>query len=155
MISAPVRPTRQRRCAVRADPLGLRKLRRSVTRLNAQVALRFAPLRRWRSLHWHGAPPAIAGRVAWHAVQRSASRVSKFGARPRVPVKGARLHNAAQSENASCPCGEADAQKQERLSSRFLLFHNCDIAGFDDIFLEERYYGVTMRRRAVVACDEN
>jgi hypothetical protein len=67
-------------------------------------------------------------------------------------VRRARLQNAAQSENASCPFGEADAQKQER---RFLLFHNCDIAGFDDIFLEERYYGVTMRRRAVVACEEN
>jgi len=154
MISAPVRPTRQRRCAVRADarapqasPLGHAARGAGRAPLRAAAAVALATLARRAT--------GSAGRFACHAVQRSASRVSKFGARPRVPVRGARLQNAAQSENASCPFGEADAQKQERLSSRFLLFHNCDIAGFDDIFLEERYYGVTMRRRAVVACEEN
>jgi len=76
----PAHPSATLRCARRR---GLRKLRRSVTRLKAQVALRFAPLRRWRSLRWHGAPPAIAGRFACHAVQRSAERVLEFARSPK------------------------------------------------------------------------
>ena len=54
---------------------------------------------------------------------------------------------------ASCPFGEADAVR--RCILMFVLFHNCEIATFDDISFEEGYSGARMRRRAVVACNEN
>ncbi len=69
---------------------------------------------RWRSLHWHGAPPADAGRFACHAVQRSASRVPESCALPLFRLKGARLQNVhaiPYRRSASCPFGEADAER--------------------------------------------
>src|SRR6266849_9493087 len=96
--------------ALCAQTLGLRKLRRSVTRLEAQVALRFAPLRRWRSLHLHGAPPAPpdASLVTPCSVPPSASwnlRALPNSGEESAPLKCS--HN--QLRSASCPCGEADA----------------------------------------------
>jgi len=84
--------------ALCAQTLGLRKLRRSVTRLKAQVALRFAPLRRWRLLRWQPAPPALSYRTLRSSrLQRSDARISESSAALQTRLRGRRLQNAAHN----------------------------------------------------------
>jgi ATP-dependent exoDNAse (exonuclease V) alpha subunit len=82
MISAPVRPICQRRCAVRADarapqasPLGhaAQGAGRAPLRAAAAVALATQARRATGSV----------GRFAWHAVQRSAERILEFARSPK------------------------------------------------------------------------
>src|SRR6266436_102810 len=83
MISAPVRPTRQRRCAVRADarapqasPLGHAAQGAGRPPLRTAAAVALATLSRRRAT-------GSAGRFACHAVQRSAERVLEFARSPK------------------------------------------------------------------------
>jgi hypothetical protein len=82
MISAPVRPTHQRRCAARTDA---RAPQASPLGHAAQGAGR-GPLRAAEAV----APAALArratgsaGRFVWHALQRSAERVLEFARSPK------------------------------------------------------------------------
>jgi len=96
-----------------------------------------------------------AGRFAWHAVQRSASRVSEFSARPQVPVKGARLQNGCPVKKVGVlPLRGSGRNQTGVVGCNGDRFHNYDIASFGGIQAEVRYCGLATRRRAVVACDE-
>ena len=120
--------------ALCAQTLGLRKLRRSVTRLKAQVALRFAPLRRWRSLHCHGAaPPAPpdASLVTPCSVPPSASW--NLRALPNSGGESASLkcsHN--QLRSASCPL-RGSGRNHTGVVGLLVEFCNSEIVAFDDI----------------------
>jgi hypothetical protein len=75
-----------------------------------------------------------AGRFAWHAVQRSASRVSESSARPQVRVKGARLQNGAQPEEQKrvLPLRGSGRNCTGRGWSAIVDFCNSEIVAFDD-----------------------
>ena len=84
-----------------------------------------APLaRRASSRREHDTGRLISDTVSWHAVQRSASRVSESSARPQVRVKGARLQNGAQPEEQKrvLPLRGSGRGKQSRIRPFLCIF---------------------------------